>query len=561
MLSEIEMEREFSRLEVLRGNLLTTRAPYQDTWEEMQHFLDPHLVIWSPASAGYPDFDDFKITSWPFQAFDDLTAGLCTGITPENQAWHSLEPEDAELKEDIDALEWCDQVNNLYRWTFENSNFFEQVAIFFRCASRFLTAAIMLEEDFSSRCKYTVFPMGSYYCSNNGQGRVDTFIFETRYKLRQIVDLFCKDNPDGSKDLSNLGNTLRVAYGDPNQWENPYNIVWAVEPNHQYNSKKAKYDPLSKKYKATYYVRDSGDKKILEQKGFDRFPIFVFRWFRQPTDAYGVDGPGRKALGDIKELFKATGLWNNAVEKVIEPPMVAPPEVGQYPMASVPGFLVTAPGASRAGDGLRPMYQIQPNLEAIQEKRMQLKQALEKTCYSDIFRMIANSDKTQPETATYWIQRIQENYNILAPVYGNFEHDWLRPMFLAMFDIFMKQGAIPPPPKSLQGKNLKWNYVSRIAQALKLVETTPYEKAWAFVAGMAQAKPNVLDVINTDEMIRRYFVASGVSAKTLNPPDQVQTVRAQRAKQMQAKQQVQNLPQIGKGVKDLTQAHATANGQ
>ena len=69
---------EYSRLETLRSYLLTQRSPYQDTWEEIQHLLDPHMVIWSPATAGYPDFDDIKITSYPFQAFDDLTAGLCT---------------------------------------------------------------------------------------------------------------------------------------------------------------------------------------------------------------------------------------------------------------------------------------------------------------------------------------------------------------------------------------------------------------------------------------------------------------------------------------------------
>src|SRR6185369_8632460 len=96
--------------------------------------------------------------------------------------------------------------------------------IFFRSGSRFLTAAMMVEEDFQNRCRFTVFPIGSYYCSNNGSGQVDTFIFETRYKLRQIVDLFCEKKADGQPDISNLGKTIQTAWNDPTQRENPYNM-------------------------------------------------------------------------------------------------------------------------------------------------------------------------------------------------------------------------------------------------------------------------------------------------------------------------------------------------
>ena len=109
---------EYCRLESLRSTLMVTRAPYAQTWNDIQRFLDPHLVIWSPSTTGFPDFDDIKITSFPFQAFDDLVAGLCTGITPENQEWHLVEPEDEELKNDQEVLEWCHEVNELYRWTF-----------------------------------------------------------------------------------------------------------------------------------------------------------------------------------------------------------------------------------------------------------------------------------------------------------------------------------------------------------------------------------------------------------------------------------------------------------
>ena len=558
---------EYSRLETLRSYLLTQRSPYQDTWEEIQHLLDPHMVIWSPATAGYPDFDDIKITSYPFQAFDDLTAGLCTGITPENSEWHVTDPEDEELMDDTDVVDWCHIVNQKFKFVFQNSNFYQEVPIFYRCGSKFLTAAMMVEEDFKNHCRFTVFPIGSFYCSNNGMGQVDTFIFETRLKVRQIVERFCEKNTDGTPNTENLGNTIKRAWEDPKQREIPFDMVWVVEPNLEYNEQKAKYHSKFKRYKATYYLRNSGDKRLIQERGFDEFPVFVFRWFRQPTDAYGVDGPGRKAIGDVKEIFKTNGMWNNACEKMIEPPMVAPPTTGQYPMGTTPGFLVTAPSASDAQTGIRPQYQIKPDLAAIKDKIMELKQRLDKTTYADIFRMIANetTQKTQPETATYWLQRIQENYNILAPVYGNFEHDWLKPMFSYIFGILWRQGEIPPPPQKLQGKNLKWNLVSRVAMALKLTETTPYEKGVAFIQSVvnveqaAGATESVLDTIDRDEMLKRYFIASGVNTKVFKDPGKVKQERDQKAKQRAAAMQAQAMPQIGKGAKDMADAHATAN--
>jgi hypothetical protein len=553
---EDEQSREYSRLETLRSRLMVDRAPYLDTWYEIQQFLDPHLVIWDPATSGFPDFDDVKITSYPFQAFDDLVAGLCTGITPENQDWHLIEPEDEELKSDRQCLDWCHIVNEMFRWTFQNSNFYQRSPVFYRSGSRFLTAAMMIEEDFKTRCRFTVFPIGSYYCSNNGDGQVDTFVFETRYKLRQIVDLFCDKLPSGQPDTSNLDPILQTNWKNPMLHENPYNMVWAVEPNLEYDMKKAKYFSKFKRYKSTYYIRDSAQKRIVQQRGFDDFPVFVFRWFTQPTDAYGVDGPGRKAIGDVKEMFRSTGMWNNAVEKVIEPPMVAPPEVGQYPMATIPGFLNIAPGASKASEGFRPVYQIQPDLKAIQEKRMELKACIEKTCFADIFRMIANSDKTQPETATYWMQRIQENYNVLAPVFGNFEHDWLKPMFQAMFNIFIKQNAFPPPPPQLSQKGLKINFISKIAAALKLTETANYDKGIIAWGEITKIDPSAMDLIETPELISRYFNSLNLSNKIIRDKDKVAQIQAARQKQQAAQQQAEALPKIGKGAKDLAAAHS-----
>ena len=125
-----------------------------------------------------------------------------------------------------------------------------------------------------------------------------------------------------------------------------------------------------------------------------------------------------------------------------------------------------------------------------------------------------------------------------------------------MFDLFVRQGAIPPPPPQLAGRPLKWNFVSRIAQALKLAETAPYEKVVQFVTQIAQIQPNIMDVINADVMAKHYISASGLNLKGItNDAKAVEQVRQNRAQQQAAQAKAEAMPKIGKGAADMAKAH------
>ena len=77
-------------------------------------------------------------------------------------------------------------------------------------------------------------------------------------------------------------------------------------------------------------------------------------------------------------------------------------------------------------------------------------------------------------------------------------------------------------------------YISPLARAQKLEDVTAIERLSVNVANIAQAKPEVLDLIDEDEAVRVLSTALGVPSKIVRKSADVDRLRAQKAKQQQA---------------------------
>lgn len=547
---------KFMLMEVLRGKLRTDRSPYQQHWYDVQRILDPHLVIWDMSNVGFPNFvSDILTSSKPLQAFDDLVAGLQSGITPAEQEWFrvGLEDEENTLAESESVQEYLHAVSKILASTLHKSNFYQQTPAYYRSGSRYLTACMFMEPDDEVDVRFTVLPIGSYYVSNNQRGLADTLCREFQMTVRQIIEKFCMDPITGEVTLDNVSDTVKNYWNNPQNREYRINIIHFVWPNPEFDHTKAKYDTKYKRYSSTYYeLSENNSNKLLCEDGYDYFPAYVFRWFRQPTDAYGVDGPGFKAIGDINEMYEAIRMMLNAMAKVVEPPMAADPSVAGLPLGTTPAFLSIVPGGAKEGK-FGPAYQIQPDIKAAIELIEDLKKDIEHVCMADIFRMLANKQEGE-WTATEVLQRIKENTNILGPIFGNFNFEWLQPMIKNLYWLLLLDGDIPPAPPELQGVPLKIEMISTVAIALKMGEITAYKEFLDFAEKAVTVNKNVGDVINWDELIRRVSKVLNLTGKVMVGEDQVNAIRQARAQQAQQEQKMAQLEQAGGVAKNLAQA-------
>ena len=158
--------------------------------------------------------------------------------------------------------------------------------------------------------------------------------------------------------------------------------------------------------------------------------------------------------------------------------------------------------------------------------------------------MIANDRRAQRATATEIEARHEEKLLALGPVLERLNQELLNPAIDRIFAIMVRRDMLPPPPEEMQGLALRVEYISIMAAAQRMVGIGGIDRLAGFVTNLAAntQNPQVLDKIDTDQMVDEYADMMGVSPRVVRPDEDVEVMRAERARAqaaMQAAQQAQ----------------------
>jgi hypothetical protein len=167
--------------------------------------------------------------------------------------------------------------------------------------------------------------------------------------------------------------------------------------------------------------------------------------------------------------------------------------------------------------------------------------------------MLANDERSNI-TATEINARYEEKLVMLGPVLQQFNSDGLDPFIDLSFDYHLRQGKLPPPPEELQGRPLKIEYISVIAQAQKTLGINSDDRFLSTVANAAGLSPDVLDKVDLDEYLEGYADKLSVNPKVLRTREMVEQIRQGRAQAQQAQMQSEMAQQKSQAVRNLSQA-------
>jgi hypothetical protein len=380
---------------------------------------------------------------------------------------------------------------------------------------------------------------------------VDCFIRELRYTVRQLVEKFGQLDENGKvTDWSNFSSSVRTLWesGNMEAWQD---VIHVVKKNAYYDPKKL--EAKFKRYSSCYYEKSTSEDVFLKESGFDSFRVLCPRWEKGAEDVYGNDCPGMTCLSDVKALQVMHKRKAQAIEKMVNPPMMGPSSLRSVATSILPGD-ITYVDELETMKGFRPVhevnFQIQPLLMDIQAHQDRINRAF----YVDLFLMLSQSDRREI-TAREIEERHEEKLLALGPVLEQINQDLLDPLIDITFEIMLKQGRIPEPPEELHGEELKVEYVSIMSQAQKLVGLAGVERFSSFASQVASVNPEALDKIDTDQLLDIYGDMTSIPAGIVRSDEDVAAIRAKRYEQQQAAQKAEMFKQGAQSAKELSGAN------
>ncbi|EOJ9581773.1 TPA: portal protein [Klebsiella pneumoniae] len=442
-----------------------------------------------------------------------LASALMSGMTPANAQWLNL---DSELLPD-DAAAWLSTCatlvwENIHAANFDAEGYEANLDVV--CAGWF---ALYIDEDREEGgFSFQQWPLAQcYVTSTRRDGIVDTIYRRYQLTAEQAIKEFGADK---------VSKKIRDAAAK--KPDDKFEFLHCIFPRENYvvNARLAKNLRF-----ASYNVEVSG-KLIVRESGYHEFPCCVPRWMKIPGTPYGI-GPVYDALPDCKELNETkrmekaaqdlaiAGMWIAEDDGVLNPRTV---KVG-------PRRIIVA----NSTESMKPLLTgADFNVAFTAEERLQAS-----------IRKIMMADQLQPQdgpamTATEVHVRVALIRQLLGPVYGRFQAEYLQPLVERCFGLAYRAGVFPPAPDSLQNANFNVRYISPLARAQQLENVTAIERLGANVANLAQVSPDVTDLVDTDEATRVIADALGVPAKVIRTSDAVEQLRQQRqqAQQQQAGQ-------------------------
>ena len=527
------------RFEAMKANGLLWRP----AWMEMTKYIDQLRGIFETAPQKRAQLPDFQtiIDNHANWAANVLASGLMSGMTSPSMPWLKISLDNLETPE---IRQWLDKVQDLIYQVLDNSNIYNSLHHAYK-ELPWGTGCFALLDDFEEVARTQSYTIGEYYLGIDNKGRVNSFCREFWMTVGQLVEEFGYEN---------CSPTVRNHFdmNQPDVWIKVRNLI---EPNETRLPMMADFKNMP--FRSVYWDNaDHGD-VFLALRGFKRFPIIAPRWETITTDSIYGKGPGWQALGDIKQLQKTVLDKLLAQEKIHNPPVQKDASV-EGDVWTIPGGVTTSSAMNVPNAGVRATYQIQnAQLESFKDLINDIKMAINKAFYVDLFQMMSQLNSTTMRTAAEIQERKQEQIMLMGPILYNLKTELLNPLVSGIYSMLAENHLLPPPPKQIKGMPVKIEYISVLAQAEKMVGVNQINAVIGFVASMNQIAPGLAQtsarVLDLDECVREVSQMVGIPARLVKDQAQVaqeDQAAAQQQKMAAAAAQAEPLSKAAKNLSD-----------
>lgn len=453
----------------------------------------------------------------------------------------ALVSNDEEVNEDPEAALWLtDFTNMMLKTMFDPKSGFE------RSLSEavsddivFGTIATLIEKGSKYPIKYHTQSIGDFYIAESKDGDVDYVVLYSKKTARQIVEEWGEKAEKGEATIHE--NITNAAKSDPFK---EFEMQLHVLPRQKRDEKKL--DRENKEI-AGFWI-DTVNKTIVEETGWDTMPIAVGRSEKASDEIYGTS----RAMIALASANQSNEMWrqlDDAAEYALKPAyninanyskrLNIKPGALNYPDQDSASFKLGRPS-------VEPIN-IVGNIAATEGLIMLVKEVIKDIFFIDKLKVMDNPNAT----ATQVLELRAEGFRIMGDfVTGLIEYlnNTLDRTFSLLYSqIYDLNNQLIPnnglfkkelPEKLKENPGLKVEYINPIAQSQRLNESTTIDKWLQDVANIAQFKPEVLDLIKTDEIVRSKRILLNIDPELVNSKIQVKMMREKRQAAVEQQQQL-----------------------
>jgi hypothetical protein len=524
-------------LEAELQGLKTDRYSWWQHWSQLATYILPRRYRWlvtpNQSSRGSP-INGAIFDSTGTIAARVLASGMMSGITSPTRPWFKLRIAGYGADEVNPVNIWLASCERRMMHVFQESNFYNAIAVVYMDLAVFGTAPMIIYEDFENVIQCYNPCAGEYYVWNDFRLKAGGLAREMVMTCRQMVDQFGKEN---------CPQEVRLAFerGGASLTQE-YEVVHFIKPD------------INGRWNEWYFTpgaRAPNDAEFLSKRFFHETPFICPRWETTGNDAYGRS-VAMDALGDIKQLQQETKRKGQAIDKLANPPMVADIELKNKPASTLPGgvtFITKGQGA-----GFKPAYEnFRPPVQEMMSDIQQIQQRIKDTFFNDLFLMISSLETVR--TATEIDARREEKLVMLGPVLERFQTEGLDPIIDRVFGIMSRAGLFEPAPPEIARAPIEIEYVSMLAEAQRAANTTGMERFLAQIGNIAAVQPEVLDIPNWDRLVTRYGMVLGNDPADMKSVDELAAYRAQKQKQQAQANALAAAPVAADAAKNLSETN------
>ncbi|WP_025859052.1 portal protein [Pseudomonas sp. CHM02] len=503
------------------STLKSLRSPHEQTWRDCyDHSYPVRGSGFSGESITATEAQTRKarmIDGTTTDAVRILSSAIMSGVTPANSVWFALDVG----QESDEERRWMDSSakilwENIHAANFDAAGFEAMIDIV--CAGWF---AMYIDQDQEKGgFTFDLWPIASVYCSaSKAGGQIDTVYREYKLTAEQAVNEFGEDN------LSET--TRKLAKDKPQEL---VAFIHAIYPRttHMVNARLAKNMPI-----ASCKVEVAA-KHLVSESGYHEMPVVVPRWMMIPDSVYAT-GPVSDALPDSRTLnelcrmdlaagdLAIAGMWIAEDDGVLNPRTV---KVG-------PRKIIVA----NSVESMKPLKS-GSDFQYAETKITRIQASIRRILMADQLR----AQEGPSMTATEVHARVALIRQLLGPVYGRMQSEYLQLLIERCFGIAYRAGVLGAAPESLAGRNFTVRYTGPLSRAQKLEEVTAIDTFVGSAMAIKAADPtsDIMDNIDLDEAQRFKGEALGVPSSIIRSKADRDKLRSDRAQeQQQAQEQAQ----------------------